>query len=316
MTSALDTLGSYYEANHLKPNPNKTQVCAFHLRNREARRELDITWQGKQLQHCPTPVYLGVTLDRTLSFKKHCHKTRLKVSSRNNILRKLTATTWGASPHVLRTSALALCMSAAEYASPVWSASSHTKQIDIAINETIRILSGCMKPTPVDKLYPIVGIAPPTIRRAVAADAERAKQINDPRHPLHNHQAVVRRLKSRKSFIARTQPLEGTSESNRISRWKSKLPPDIPVKEELAPGNDLPYPVWKSLNRLRVGVPRCKTNMQKWGILPADGDTSCECGATQDPAHLLICPLLEQPCTTQDLIEANNKAIGVATFWK
>ncbi|KAK9702124.1 hypothetical protein QE152_g30138 [Popillia japonica] len=40
-------------------------------------------------------------------------------------------------------SALALCVSTAEYAVPVWAASAHAKHVDVAINETARIVTGC-----------------------------------------------------------------------------------------------------------------------------------------------------------------------------
>ena len=35
--------------------------------------------------------------------------------------------------------------------------------------------------------------------------------------------------------------------------------------ERLSPGNNLDWPVWNTLNRLRVGVGRTKENMRKWG---------------------------------------------------
>ncbi len=60
------------------------------FRTREAKRQLKVTWSGTTLKHCETPVYLGVTVDRTLSYKTHhIEKTRSKVSSRNNVLNKL-----------------------------------------------------------------------------------------------------------------------------------------------------------------------------------------------------------------------------------
>ena len=34
LTSALNTMTTYYDSNQLRANPSKTQVCAFHLRNR------------------------------------------------------------------------------------------------------------------------------------------------------------------------------------------------------------------------------------------------------------------------------------------
>ena len=43
-----------------------------------------------------------------------------KLKNRNNLLMKLAGSTWSASANTLRSSALALCYSAAEYCAPVW----------------------------------------------------------------------------------------------------------------------------------------------------------------------------------------------------
>jgi len=48
--------------------------------------------------------------------------------NRNNLM-KLASYTWGA--NTLRSSALALCYSAAEYCAPVWSRFAHTSQVDV-----------------------------------------------------------------------------------------------------------------------------------------------------------------------------------------
>ena len=88
LTCALSILSTYYDLNQLRANPSKTQVCAFHLRNRDAKRELNVVWNGTRLNNTSTPVYLGVHLDRTLSFKTHIQKTKMKVNARNNIIRK------------------------------------------------------------------------------------------------------------------------------------------------------------------------------------------------------------------------------------
>ena len=114
LTEALQNLEEYYERNHLRTNLDKTQTCAFHLKNREASRKLNITWYDKHLEHIPNPVYLGVTLDRTLSYKEHIHKLKCKTSARNEILKNLSNTKWGAKLSTIKTTALALCYSTAE----------------------------------------------------------------------------------------------------------------------------------------------------------------------------------------------------------
>jgi len=65
------------------------------------------------------PVYLGVTLDRTLMFKEQCKKTKMKVEARNNLIRKLAGSKWDATTNTIHTTGLALCFSAGEYACPV-----------------------------------------------------------------------------------------------------------------------------------------------------------------------------------------------------
>ena len=161
LSDALEHLDQYYKENHLRANPDKTQTCSFHLRNRETKRKLDIKWCNKELLHTSHPVYLGVTLDRTLSYKQHIMKVKGKTAARNNILKKLSNTKWGTSPSTIKTTALALSYSTAEYACPVWERSTHAEKIDPVLNEACRLITGCLKPTKVESLYQLAGIAPP-----------------------------------------------------------------------------------------------------------------------------------------------------------
>jgi len=89
LTKDLTTLNTYFQRLRLKLNPNKTKVCAFHLNNKQAGKTLDIRFDNVQLNHNFTPKYLGITLDRTLFFKKHIENSAKKVKSRVNLIRKL-----------------------------------------------------------------------------------------------------------------------------------------------------------------------------------------------------------------------------------
>lgn len=323
LSNALAELTPYYEENHLRANPSKTQVCAFHLRNREAKRQLQVDWSGIPLEHCEYPIYLGVTLDRCLSFKTHIEKTKCKVSARNNIISKLTGSTWGASPQTLKSTALALCYSTAEYACPVWERATHAKKLDPVLNVSCRLITGCLKPTPTDRLYILAGIAPPEIRRSAASKKERQQQAIDERHPLFGHMPSQSRLKSRKSFLRYVIPLETSSTSReRVIQWEERLSNlpltttmELNVSEALPPGADSSYAMWKCLNRLRSGVGRTKVTLSKWGYLN-DRDAVCNCGTEpQTMQHLLTCPLLEQPCTASDLAEFNFKGQQCVQLW-
>ena len=68
--------------------PKKTEVTAFHLRNKEAKRSLKVVWNKTQLENTTHPKYPGVTLDRSLSYKQHIQNTKMNVATRNNLLTK------------------------------------------------------------------------------------------------------------------------------------------------------------------------------------------------------------------------------------
>ena len=71
LSQDMTTLSAYLQTWRLKLSHTKTVTTAFHLNNREAKRELKIFNNGKLLPYCPTPTYLGVKLDRLLTFRHH-----------------------------------------------------------------------------------------------------------------------------------------------------------------------------------------------------------------------------------------------------
>ena len=91
-----------------------------------------------------------------------------------------------------------------------------------------RIISGCLKPTNLDSIDILAGIAPPHIRRTVACRMERTRQPTDARHQLFHHRPAASRLKSRKSFMRTITPLDSSASSSRLWLWKDSLT-DVPA---------------------------------------------------------------------------------------
>jgi len=128
----------------LKPSASKTISSVFHLHNSSANHELSVYLDGQCLRHECHPTNLEVTLDRTLSYREHLTKTAGKLKNWNNLLMNLAGSTWGASanrPNTLRSSALGLCYSAAEYCAPVWSRAALLTQVRSMCSWTLPCVS-------------------------------------------------------------------------------------------------------------------------------------------------------------------------------
>ena len=65
----------------------------------------------------------------------------------------------------IKTTALPLSYSTAEYTCPVWERSTHVRKLDPALNEACRSITGCLRPTSVENVYLLAGIAPPGVTR-------------------------------------------------------------------------------------------------------------------------------------------------------
>ena len=120
LESDMMNISTYLDKWRLKLSTAKTTTIAFHLNNREANRHLKIFVRGSLLPHQSHPTYLGVKLDRQLTYRQHLEGLRSKVSARNSLIRCLAGTSWGAKTSTLRISNLAVAYSAAEYAVPAW----------------------------------------------------------------------------------------------------------------------------------------------------------------------------------------------------
>lgn len=88
---------------------------SFKWINKNEVLKLSVHCNSETLKYEPQPKYVGVTLDRQLTFCKHLENTKVKVKTRNDILRKPTDTSWSSTA-----AALAQIYSVVEYAAPVW----------------------------------------------------------------------------------------------------------------------------------------------------------------------------------------------------
>ena len=209
----------------------------------------------------------------------------------------------GCCAKTLRIATLSLVYSAAEYCAPVWCRSAHIRLIDSVLNDALRIVTGCLRPTLTDYLPVLSGIQPAELHRMGATLSLAHRGSLDPNHILYGLLSGYSdtrqvRLRFRRPEPAARNLLDNLSRvgfcpsewTNR--KWKTEYCENASRLRAFVPGTGArhvemgsPRAAWVKLNRLRTGVGRFHLSMHKWGLAPLP---NCECGASEQTAdHVL-----------------------------
>ena len=260
------------------------------------------------------PTYVGAKLDRTLTYRHHLETLRKKLSTRVST-RRLAGSGWGDGIKTLHTAALSLIYSTVEYCAPAWRRWAHTGLIDSVLNDTLRIVAGCLRPTPTDNLPVISGIQPAELRRQEATLSLANSSFSGPGHILHaklteSQTASKERLKSGHPFApAARKLLHNLSELGiRTVQWTnltcgtkySKSMPALGVYISRVSTRPIGMSWTSKPNRLRTGVVRFGSSMHKWDLASS---AKCECDASEQTADQIIlkCPPHRAPRGIMDL---------------
>ena len=116
----------------------------------------NITLEDTQLPLERSPKILGVIMDPSLSFHKHCNNVSDRIDKRNNMLNALAGSSWRQDKETLLLTYNALGKSIASYAAPVWSTNasdSSFKKIQTVQNAALRMATGAHKMASIDHLH-------------------------------------------------------------------------------------------------------------------------------------------------------------------
>ena len=285
-----------------------------------ATRKLNILIDGEEIPFNNTPTYLGLPLDRSLTYNPALTKLSEKLKPRINLIQKLVGTDWGANGNTLRTAVLSLVYSVAEYCAPVWYRSCHVNKVDTQLNIAMRIITGSVDSTPIPWLHVLSNIAPPHLRRQAAACNEWKKCIDSSRNyrlPIADevHNQPPDRLTSRAPIW--NDPIVQAQEFSINGAWKQywtdsceftnkSLVKDPYKKLE---GFNLERREWSILNRFRCGHGCCKQQMHRWNFVDSP---YCDCDnvSVQTMNHVLSeCRLRHFSGSLSDLNSVTEEAI-------
>jgi len=285
LSKDMAMFGEYLQTWKLKLSTTKAMSAAFHLNNKEAKRELKVNFNNETLPFCSNRIYLGVMLDRSLTHRRYLESLRKKLTSRVPLLRP----GWGVGATTLRIATLALVHSTAEYCAPVWCRSAHTCLIDPDINDTSRIVTVCLRPTPTDNL-PILAYIHLVDLCHNEATLSLGRRAMEPGQLLH-------------SALTHPSSAHARHGSQMECGWANKptrLRIFIPNTGTHHPGMTFPRRAWVWLNRLRTSVGRFHSCLYKWGMASS---AACECGAEEQTVDhvVLVCLIHRSPLGLQGL---------------
>ena len=116
----------------------------------------DIILKNTHLPLESSPKILGVIMDPSISFHKHCTYLSDRIDKRNNMLTALAGSSWGQDKETLLLTYNASGKSIASYAAPVWSTNasdSSFKKVHPAQNGALRTETGGHKIASIDHLH-------------------------------------------------------------------------------------------------------------------------------------------------------------------
>ena len=87
LTKELEHISDFFKANQLKLNAKKTKMVIFRKKNLPPNHQhQNVYLEGIKLSHDDSAEFLGITIDSTLTWDKHCSNVANKISRNNGML--------------------------------------------------------------------------------------------------------------------------------------------------------------------------------------------------------------------------------------
>ena len=197
----------------------KTTFTIFSLSNQ--KHSVYLKLNGQTLHQEDAPTYLGVTLDRRLTWENQLKKNQARAKIRLALMKKL---------YVGRISPVFEYGMAASYTA----AKSNSSKLSRVQHQAMRMMTGAMRSTPISAMATVTGLQSLEDRQEmkVLTQAVKFKRLQD--HPMHErmNQPTRGRLK-RSNFLQHSRILE-----RRNSELLDYMSKPIPAVKTVPFGNE------------------------------------------------------------------------------
>ncbi|XP_063975107.1 uncharacterized protein LOC135161459 [Diachasmimorpha longicaudata] len=207
MQKALDYVQHWCTSKGLRVNPGKTEMVHFTSRRRAAVKAPSIY---NTVQNFSTEVnYLGIWLDKKLSWKKHIAMQTNNVTMTYWACRRMFGSTWGLRPRMVKWIYTAIMTPQLTYAAAVWwsalNNACHRKAVDRVGRLAMLGITGALRTTPCSALEALVFMQPPhlIIREEATKAAATLRLQGTWKGARNGHASVLRTDRELEGLLSR-----------------------------------------------------------------------------------------------------------------
>jgi len=295
LSKDVATLGEYLQTCKLKLRTRKTVSAAFHLKNKEAKREL------KSNTTTNPAILLRTQIPRS-NFGQVVHVppppcvTSQEADIMRRTLRRLAASGRGSRATTLR---IVTTQSTARLLGATVLITTSSTPCELLLDACVLRQRTTFQPSHVCNLLSFVAVESPCLLHAVEWSLEICSTDSSPVHRVRTHGASNRDTHfypaHSNSSVYRTTYVRCSGRWN--VEWTdspTRLRSFIPDTGTHLPGMTLPRKACVGLNRVRAGVGRFRSCLYKWGMASS---AACERGTEEQTVdHVVLqCPIHRPP---------------------
>ena len=165
LDQTLLRVSEWMSSNGLEISYNKTSVTTFSHTRAESPEY--VTLNNTRIKHTNSTTFLGLHMDRKLTWRVHINNIIKKTEKSINILRMISSLKWSADPSISLLVYRSYIRSVIDYGSSAYGNASDSllKKLDVIHNRCLRLCLGLLNDTPINALLSEAGEMPLLLRR-------------------------------------------------------------------------------------------------------------------------------------------------------